>query len=399
VQESFNHYRTMSLEEMKSRAAEVKTEIDTDPEADVTKLNIEIEGIKEAMENNQEKEQGDDEEVEDRNFNPITGMDVKTQVPTENVEASAEYRSAFYKTMLGKELTDVESRTFNQVQLEQRADDFNTTGNSAAVLPTETLNEVISKARKEGGLLSVVREFNLPTNISVPIGTPADKASWHTEGDEVDAEQVETTKVKFEGYEVMKVFSMSIANKRMSIDAFESYLTDELAATVIEAIEEAIVHGDGDDKPEGILEGIEWDSDNTVEFDGEYQNFTDAMAKLKRGYASNAVWAMNHATLYSKVYGLVDDNGRPLFIDDPQNESIGKILGRDVVLDDHIEDDTVLLGDFQYYGYNLPEGMMVEASRESSFRKGLIDYRAVAVADAKVLVPEAFVKLEGEDTP
>src|SRR5699024_8752342 len=161
VQESFNHYRTMSLEEMKSRAAEVKTEIDTDPEADVTKLNIEIEGIKEAMENNQEKEQGDDEEVEDRNFNPITGMDVKTQVPTENVEASAEYRSAFYKTMLGKELTDVESRTFNQVQLEQRADDFNTTGNSAAVLPTETLNEVISKARKDGGLLSVVREFNL----------------------------------------------------------------------------------------------------------------------------------------------------------------------------------------------------------------------------------------------
>src|SRR5699024_4502648 len=217
-------------------------------------------------------------------------------------EASAEYRSAFYKTMLGKELTDVETRAFNQVQ--QRADDFNTTGNSAAVLPTETLNEVISKARKEGGLLSVVREFNLPTNISVPIGTPADKASWHTEGSEVDAEHVETTKVKFEGFELLKVFSLSIANKRMSIDAFESYLTDELAATVIEAIEEAIVHGDGDDKPEGILEGIEWDSDNTVEFDGEYQNFTDAMAKLKRGYASNAVWAMNHATLYSKVYGL-----------------------------------------------------------------------------------------------
>src|SRR5699024_8478963 len=300
VQESFNHYRTMSLEEMKSRAAEVKTEIDTDPEADVTKLNIEIEGIKEAMENKQEKEQGDDEEVEDRNFNTITGMDVTTQVPTENVEASAEYRSAFYKTMLGKELTDVETRAFNQVQ--QRADDFNTTGNSAAVLPTETLNEVISKARKEGGLISVVREFNLPTNISVPIGTPADKADWHTQGSEVDAEHVETTKVKFEGYEVMKVFSMSVANKRMSIDVFESYLTDQMGATVIEANEEAIANGDGDDKPEVFVEGVECDDDNTVSFDGDDKNYTGAMAKLKRGYASNAVWVMNHATLYSDVY-------------------------------------------------------------------------------------------------
>src|SRR5699024_2493528 len=219
-------------------------------------------------------------------------------------------------------------------------------------------------------------------------------SDWHTQGSEVDAEHVETTKVKFEGYEVMKVFSMSVANKRMSIDAFESYLTDELAATVIEAIEEAIANGDGDDKPEGILEGVEWDDDNTVSFDGDYKNFTEAMAKLKRGYASNAVWVMNHATLYSDVYGLVDDNGRPLFIDDPQNESIGKILGRNVIVDDHLNDGTVLLGDFSYYGLNIPESMMVEASRESSFRKGLIDYRCIAVVDAKPLVPEAFVKLE-----
>src|SRR5699024_4493746 len=237
-----------------------------------------------------------------------------------------------------------------------------------------TLNEVISKARKKGGLLSVVRNFNLPTNISVPIGTPATKAEWHTEGSQVDAEQVETARIKFGSYEVMKVFSMSISTKKMSIQAFESYLIDELVSTVLEAIEDAIANGDGIDKGEGIL-SIDFTEENTVNAEGKYSDFTQALAKLKRGYAGNAKFVMNNSTLYGAVYGMVDSSDRPIFIDDPKNEAIGRILGKEVVIDDHLPDGTIILGDFKYYGVNIPDGIMVETSRESSFRSGLIDYR------------------------
>ena len=41
----------------------------------------------------------------------------------------------------------------------------------------------------------------------------------------------------------------------------------------------------------------------------------------------------------------------------------------------------------------MPEGITIEASRESSFKKGVIDYRALAIADCKPIVSEAFVKL------
>ncbi|EIM5207159.1 phage major capsid protein, partial [Staphylococcus pseudintermedius] len=40
---------------------------------------------------------------------------------------------------------------------------------------------------------------------------------------------------------------------------------------------------------------------------------------------------------------------------------------------------------------------MLESSRESSFRSGLIDYRALAIADTRLLVDEAFVKLTGAE--
>ena len=56
-------------------------------------------------------------------------------------------------------------------------------------------------------------------------------------------------------------------------------------------------------------------------------------------------------------------------------------------------DGEIILGNFEYLGYNIPEGILIEVSRESSFKSGLIDYRALAIADTKPLVEEAFIKL------
>lgn len=102
VQEAFNHYRDKSLSELETRAAEIKGTIDTDPEADVMKLNIEIEGLNQAKENikdkEQDKEKGSDDNVENRSYNPITGQQFKGQneVPKDNIFGSNEYRSAFF---------------------------------------------------------------------------------------------------------------------------------------------------------------------------------------------------------------------------------------------------------------------------------------------------------------
>ena len=64
VQEAFNHYRNSSLEEIETRAAQIKGTIDNDPNADVTKLNIEIEGLNQAKQNIKDKE---NQQVEQNN--------------------------------------------------------------------------------------------------------------------------------------------------------------------------------------------------------------------------------------------------------------------------------------------------------------------------------------------
>ncbi|MGX0198161.1 HK97 family phage major capsid protein [Staphylococcus hominis] len=396
VQEAFNHYRNSSLEEIEKRAAQIKGTIDNDPNADVTKLNIEIEGLNQAKQNIQDKS---NEATEQRSFNPITNMNFTRQneVPKENIFGSNEYRSAFFKTMLGQELTNLEQRTFNsameQQSIEHRADSFSSSGNSSAVLPEQTLNEIVKRARTQGGLIAHVRNFNIPTKIRIPIGTPTDRAMWHTEGEYVEAEKPNTAYVQFEGYEIIKVFSISVKAKTMSISAFESYLVEELTNSVVETIDYALINGTGVNQGQGILTGITWNAENSFDMTGQYTDFAKALALLKRGYSAGAKFAMSNATLYNTVYSVMDNNNRPIFITDAQNETVGHILGKEVIIDDNIEDGTIILGDFNYMGYNLPEGVMLEQSRESSFRSGLVDYRAMAIADTRVLVDEAFVKL------
>ncbi len=407
VQDAFNHYRMASLEEIERRAAEIKGTIETDPQADIVALNIEITGLQQAKENaKQKKEQPDQQEPQGKPeqrgvFNPITGMSFGTQASYESttgdVFASQEYRSAFFKSLLGQQLTPMENAAYKRAMAEQRAADFSTVTNTAAVLPTATLNEVISKARTMGGLLSVCRGFNMPSKITVPVGTPSSKAAWHTEGAAVDSEKPNIASVSFNGYEILKVFSISAAAQKMSIAAFEAYIVDELTNCVMACIADALVNGTGTNQGTGILDGITWDATNSLTFSKTagltYADVTKTVALLKRGYAAGAAWAMNNATLFNLFYGLVDGNKRPIFINDPKEESIGKVLGFPVVVDDNLTDEVILFGNFQYMGYNIAEGIAVEVSRESSFKSGLIDYRAMAIADCKPIASEAFVKL------
>ena len=395
VEEYFNQYREKTDDELKARVKEIEHEINSNPEADIEELNRELEAIKQALANIEERSA----KFTGQKFNPITGTNqAKRKVFGDDVADTPEYRSAFYKSVLGHKLDEAETAAMKagRAYVEKRDDAFTTSTTGAAVIPTATLDEIISKARTQGGLLAECRAFAVPTKIAIPVGTPSNRAAWHVEGADVESEAVTPTNVIFDGYELIKIFSLSAKAKRMSVSAFEAYLTEELNACVLEAIDYALINGSGSGQPTGLLNAITWGAGNSVNASTkfEYSDVVSAVALLKRGYAAGAKWVMNNATLYSQFYGMVDGNKRPIFVADPKSEGIGKVLGFEVIVDDNMPVNTAILGDFGHYlGWNMPEGILIETSRESSFKKGLIDIRALAIADSKVIVPEAFVKI------
>ena len=237
IEEFFNLYKGKTGEELNVRVKEIEGIINSNPDADIEALNRELEAIKQAREN-----------IEDRSakytgqtFNPVTGANapIRRKSYGDDVADTPEYRSAFFKSVLGQRLSDEELRAqkAGREYVERRDDAFTTSTTGAAVIPTATLNEILSKARTQGGLLPECRAFAMPTKIAVPVATPSNRAAWHVEGAEVATEAVTPTNVIFDGYEVMKIFSISAKARRMSVSAFEAYLTEELRASVLEAID------------------------------------------------------------------------------------------------------------------------------------------------------------------
>jgi HK97 family phage major capsid protein len=329
---------------------------------------------------------------EDDMYDPITaGLAAHAQ--PRDTHAAPEYRAAFFKTLLGQPLTEGEARAMSAAKAERRAESFNTLSDSAAIVPAQTLNEIVSQARPAGGLFNEIRLFSVPANLSIPVGTPSDPASWHAEGSNVERRNAATTAVSFAAYELIKVLSMSAAVKRMELAAFESYLTQELRNSVSDAINAAIANGTGNGQPLGLLTGIPWGKANSLAVDAiTADHLLKTVSMLPAGYAGGAKFAMSTATLFGSVYPIKTGNGEFVFAG-AESGGYRRLFGFPIVVDDGIPAGTVIFGNFKYYAANVPQGVAVEMSRESGFASGLIDYRALCVCDARPIVPAAFVKL------
>jgi hypothetical protein len=82
----------------------------------------------------------------------------------------------------------------------------------------------------------------------------------------VESEKPSVASVSFNGYEILKVFSISAAAKRMSIAAFESYIVDELTNCVMACIADARCEWHRRSAGHGLVSGITWGSGNTQSF-------------------------------------------------------------------------------------------------------------------------------------
>lgn len=395
IADAFNYWNGKGMDAIERRAQELKATIQTDPDVDIKSANIELTALNQAADNAKDKAAAAQQQQTDPDTRALKPFGIETRATdwtdADDVRKTPEYRTAFFKQLQGKQLNAMESRALNAVaRLEQRADAYGTSANNGGVIPTQTLNEIVKKAGKANGLFDEVRKLQVPAGVAVPVANPATPAKWATEGVGVDSEAPDVTAVKFDGLELLKVFSVSAKVRTMAVDAFESYLSDELNNSIIEAIADAIVNGTGSGQPTGVLGAI---TNKVTTKALTYADIVKAMGLIKGGYQANSVFAMSTATLYNSVYNLVDGNKRPIFINDAQADEVGRVLGKPVVTDDHIADGTIIYGDFKDgYAVNLAN-IEVQSSTESSFKSGRVDYRALCVCDAKPLNAEAFASI------
>ena len=379
----------MRLQEIEKRLAEIKVELEKDG-ADIDALEKEVKELTEERKQLQEK-------IEKRNriISDITGgagTPVPNFLPKEDrkkdfadmtkdeILASPEYRNAYLKRLQGKELNEVEKRSIAAT-------------NVSGAIPTETYNQIISKIKQTVPLLDEITLLHVAGNVNFAVEGTNNPAAKHNENDQVTLATDTLVTVSLAGYEIIKIVRISATVQTMTIGAFETWLTDQLAESVARVIENYIINGTGVSQPKGIDSANTWiDGTNAVAFataTPTYAELCKLVGYLPGGYARNAKWLMNHKTFWGKIQAIRDDGKAPIVQKDGNQY---RIMGFPVLFSDYVDDGDIFLGDFKKVVGNLSQDIKVDSSTASGFIYNAVDYRGTAIFDCDIAFGEAFVK-------
>ena len=360
------HHTDEEISELEEKAAKL--------EAEKRSLITKAEKRKETLEKIKRNSTGYDVETaeegkEERNMNE------------ENIRSSKEYRSAFLKRLQRKDLTEAEERAL-------------TTASSSvgAAIPTITQNLIIEKVFQVAPLLNEITLLRVDGNVTFAVESTVNDATLHTEGATITESGDVLIPVSLGQYEVNKYITISKSVSKMSIDAFETWITNMLGKMIAKAITNLIINGTGSSQPKGIDKAATWGEKNsvTVAKTGSLSeaNVLTLVGLLNGGYDANAKWLMSKKTLINDFRPLQDKSKNDIFV---KENGTYYIEGYPVLLDERVAEHDAFLGDLTMYVGNLGEEVTVDQDKKLSSNS--FEFLGSAMFDGKPAVGDAFVKL------
>lgn len=296
--------------------------------------------------------------------------------------ASPEYRTGFLKTMLRQELTAEERDAVNYVMTTT-----DSTNHTDYLLPKTLLNEIWSLIEEEHSILQDVTLYRTGTILEIPIHVSIEQGDAKSV-DEATANDDEINawdKITLSGKDFSKHIDISYAMAKMSIDALEEYLRTEIAdrigaALAVDAVTQILA--DYDDTNNAVTTAEE----DVVAF----TDIANTLATLKNAKGGIVIYA-NNATIYSRLVGMVDTTGRPIFQPSAQAGAQGTLVGFPIKHEDAISDDVILIGYPKQVVGNVIQDIMIETDRD--IKKHVITYAGYARAEFALAAAKAFATL------
>lgn len=377
------------LAEIAARKVEIRQILETDKNANLNEIEEELRNL-EAEVSELEKRKATIEGINAGTIpanpivNPITAR-------AEEVDTEKEYRNAWLKTLMGKELTETEQRAYS------------TAANSALpAVPETTAGEIIKKMYEVAPILEKCKIFRVPGNFKIAVEGTNDEATLHKENNAITVSADNLGSVSLTGYEIVKLVKASRATAQMTINAFESYIVEIIAESLARKIEKYIFAGTGINQPGGIAQGGKGaNGAYTANIDLVSVAAATAVSEndvislygmLGNGYERNAVWAMSKNTFFAYFFALMNKSKNNVV-----EFANGKyyIMGAEVYFTGSLDKGIAYLGDFSYIIGNYSQNITIVKSEHSGLATNSIDYLGSCVFDSKAVSGlGAFVKFE-----
>lgn len=375
-------------EELEARMKQIeddKEEIVEDSKEEVTE---EVEKKSEEISKEEERSLiADTEDLETRSVNTSKLTKLGGNVEMEKEErkftiADKEYRSAWAKKLMG-----LSEDKFNEDEKRALGDAVTTTAttfvastadtqginNGGLFIPTSVRMDLMELISQESPIFRDARKLQVSGNIDLPYLFEADDAAWYTELTDTKNEGIEFRNMQLTGWELAKDIVITWKLEEMAVESFIAFILEELKNKMGKAIINAVIYGDGENKPTGVTNGL-----TPIEPE-EGDTAIDRVLNVFRGLSDDArigakVYVSNEVNL--DIVSYKDNNNNYPFL-----AGIPSVKGFSIEVDPYLKERDILAGNMKNYIFNEVTPMRVDKEKTVKGRKTI--YGGYGIYDGK----------------
>ena len=327
------------------------------------------------------------------------GMNDEDEAPAMKAWASKEYENAWAKMLTGKPMSASERNTYDMVNEAYT----HTTGNTSIVIPKTVTKGIWEEAAELYPYAGDIQPTYVNGVLSMIQESTSSDAGWYEEDTATEDGKETFKEFTLSGCELSRAITVSWKLKEMAIEDFIPYIRRKMAEKMGAARGYGATHGKGKvegQKPEptGVVTALEKEAGTPqiVTCAGDiptYAEITKARGLIKGSYAAGLKVYANSSTIWNKLANILDANKRPIFVADPINGGVGRILGMTVK-----EDASMLDGEVLYS--NAPRGYAMNINKEMTMlpeehvKERKTDYCGYAILDGNVTTTKAHALLK-----
>lgn len=322
----------------------------------------------------------DTQELEKRNkdvskLKKIGGNEDMEKEERKFTTADKEYRSAWAKTLMGVKLNETEERALGDAlgttatTFVASTKDGQGINNLGLLIPDSVRMDWMKIVEELSPIYRDITKLNVNGNIDLPYLFAADDAEWYAEVTTTKNEGQEYKNLKLTGHELAKAVEITWKAEAMTVEGFIDFILKELTMKMNKALVNAVIYGDGSEKPTGITNGLEAKSN---------ANAIDLIKELLKSLSiENRVGAKVYVAsdVADDIAFYKDENGNyPYLV-----AGLGQANGTKIEQDPFLKAGEIVVGNASNYILNFNENLRVD--KEVKVQPRRVVYGAYLIAD------------------
>lgn len=372
------------LQEIETRKNEIKASLKTlENIEEVRKLNEEVEilNIEEKELKEAEKRKNIAKKLEEKSLEAKKIEKEEEKKMEKKFDLSSpEYRSAWAKEMMGlseDKFTEDEKRalgdavTTTATEFVASSESVQGINNGGLFIPTSVRSDLMELISKQSPIFNDIRKLQVAGNIDLPYLFSSDDAEWYVELEDTKNGSAEFRNMQLTGWELAKDIVITWKLEEMAVESFIAFILDELANKMGKALVNAVIYGDGQNKPTGITKGLTAITTGTTAIDRVLETYKGLSEDARIGAK---VYVSTETNL--DIVSYKDNNGNYPFL-----AGIPSVSGFSIVVDPYLKGSDIVSGNMRNYILNEVVAPRVEKERTVKGRK--TTYGGYAIYDGK----------------